>query len=219
MQLQAVVTLHELRALLDQLAPVRIHLGSQVDPEGSPERYIELEDPKDATLVPDLGLRIVCAGHVRYDVGPIHAKLTIREAVVLLSPRIEKHEDGTSALALVMEIERADLAMVPDGIDALIISGVNEILAPKATHVSWSFEKQMRARLPFPTALVPLDAFHIGAQWGAIHIDAQQVRFEMALAAEVTRSAQGLPDLAQDAAMRAADIAKGPERAATGPAA
>lgn len=207
MHLQAHITLVELRLLLDQFAPVRVHLDSKDDaraPSEKPERWIELFDPKAVTLVEGRGLRVECAGVVRYDLGPIPARLQVREATLILIPSIES-VDGKRTLALTLEIERADLAMVPDGIDAMIVEKVNAILAPQATKVSWRIDHALDAHLPLPASLVPLDAFHIDGTWKEVRVERERVVIDLDVASGITRHALGVPTVEEDQALREAD--------------
>jgi hypothetical protein len=207
MHLQAHITLVELRLLLDQFAPVRVHLDSKDDPRPpseKPERWIELFDPQSVTLVEGRGLRAVCAGVVRYDLGPIPARLQVREATLILIPSIES-VDGKEALALTLEIERADLAMVPDGIDQMIIDKVNAILAPQATKVTWRIDRALEGHLALPVNLVPLEAFHIAGTWKEVRVERERVVIDLEVASGITRQALGLPTMEEDQALREAD--------------
>jgi hypothetical protein len=207
MYLRATLTLAELRSLLDQLVPLRIHLELSEKRETQPQRWIELRDPTDVSLVPGRGLRVVCSGAVRYDVGPLHSRVRIREVALLLVPSVRTTTgDDANALSLRLEIERADIAMVPDGIDALIIAGVNEILAPKAEHASWSIDRAMKLKVPMPPQLVPLDAFHLGAQWTGVTVGKDHVELEMKLSAGVTRTEAGLPTVEEEVEQHQAEV-------------
>lgn len=206
MHLQAHISLVELRLLLDQFAPIRVHLdGDDVHaPSERPERWIELFDPQSVALVEGRGLRVQCAGVVRYDLGPIPARLRLRAATLMVIPSVQAI-DGTSSLGLTLEIERADLAMVPDGIDQMIVDKVNAILAPQATKVSWRIDRALDAHFSLPTNLVPLEAFHVDGTWKEVRVEREQVVFDLDVACGITRHALGLPSADEDRALRESD--------------
>lgn len=207
MLLRATVSIDELRKLLDQLVPLRIHLQLAPGAKVAPQRWVELRDPTDTALVPGKGLRVVCSGAVRYDVGPIHAKVRIHQIALVLVPAVTHHADGTRGLELTLEVEKADTAM-PDGLDALLIAGINELMEPNAKHGVWRIEHAMKAKLPLPPHLVPLEAFHIGASWTGVEVRERDFDVMLDLDAGITRTAEGLPTVEEVAAERAAEDAE-----------
>ncbi len=206
MHLQAHISLVEFRLLLDQFAPIRIHLdGDDAHaPDERPERWIELFDPQSVVLVEGRGLRVECAGVVRYDLGPIPARLRLRSATLLVIPSVQR-VDGASALGITLEIEKADLALVPGAVDQMIVEKVNAILAPQATKVSWRIDRALDGHFTLPTNLVPLEAFHVDGTWREVLVEREQVVFDLDVACGITRHALGLPSADQDRALRTSD--------------
>src|SRR5687768_11850464 len=84
----------QITELLSQFAPVRIHLASP-DEDRS---WVELDEPREITLLEGRGLRVVCTGRIRYAVAGLKVPLEIRRVQLLLEPRVVERVESEPRL-------------------------------------------------------------------------------------------------------------------------
>jgi hypothetical protein len=184
MQLTLAIGHEELSKLFNELAPIRIHMT----PTDEDRRWLELEAPERITVVPDLGVRIVTRGHLRYAVGKLKIPATIQRLQLLLTPKVVQADDFAHRLAFELTIEEGDLAHVPDLLDAAFVAVVNEALTPRATGMVWNFGEALSKSAVLPERLEPLDRFGVEVTGGSVAVSADRVSFTVDLAAGITRT-------------------------------
>jgi hypothetical protein len=183
MYLDAVLTRSEITSLLEQFAPIRIHLT----PTDEDRSWVELERPSEITMVPGRGIRAVCSGRVRYAVAGVKLPFAIRRIQVLLEPKIVQLRPGAQRLDFALEIEDADLENIPGLIDRAIVGRVNDALTPEATHMRWEFTRSLDKVFAMPQRLEPLDRVVLSAAAGEVTVSEEGLRLRLHMNTALTR--------------------------------
>lgn len=181
MQLDLVLTVEKVRELLRQFTPIRIHLT----PTDEDRRWVELEQPSEVTLVPGRGVRAVCSGRLRYELGGMGVPLSIRRVQVLLEPVVTADQEQ---LEFHLSIEDADLQNVPDVIDRALVGKINESLTPQALHLAWGYRKSLTRAVRLPERLEPLHELLVSAQRLQVTISDSEVRLMLDLGLALSRT-------------------------------
>lgn len=184
MYIDAVVTASEIATLLEQFAPIRIHLT----PTDEDRSWVELEQPREITMVAGRGIRVVCSGRLRYALAGITLPLSIRRIQVLLEPKIVDLGPDAQRLDFVLQIEDADLENVPGLVDRAIVGKVNASLTPEATHMLWQFSRTLDQAFDLPERLEPLHQLLLRAPAGAVAVTPDGVALRLHLNAALTRT-------------------------------
>ncbi|HMJ15096.1 MAG TPA: hypothetical protein VK524_26965 [Polyangiaceae bacterium] len=178
------VTASEIASLLEQFAPIRIHLT----PTDEDRSWVELEQPREIEMVAGRGIRVVCTGRLRYALAGITLPLSIRKVQVLLEPKIVELGPGEQRLDFVLQIENADLENIPGLVDRAIVGKVNDALTPEATHMRWGFSRTFDKDFDLPERLEPLHQLLLCAPAGEVAVTREGVRLRLHLNAGLTRS-------------------------------
>ncbi|HEY6559131.1 MAG TPA: hypothetical protein VI072_17730 [Polyangiaceae bacterium] len=184
MHIDAVLRASEIATLLDQFAPIRIHLT----PTDADRSWVELEQPREVELVPGRGIRVVCTGRLRYALGGIKLPLSIRRIQVLLEPKIVELGPGEQRLDFALQIEDADLENVPGLVDRAIVGKVNDSLTPETTNMLWEFSRTFRLDVNMPARLEPLHQLLLRAPIGAVAVTTEGVALRLHLDLGLTRT-------------------------------
>lgn len=152
MELRITLGRDEIEQLVEQAAPLRIHLGK---PDGK-QRWIELEEPRDVRLVEDDGLSLTMAGRFHFDLAKVPLGDEIRDIHVMIRPRVNTDETGMSLLDFHLDIDEADLVTVPDVIDRPLVEMVDRATTPKSTRLRVPFQQMLSAVGELSPRLQPL---------------------------------------------------------------
>jgi len=193
MWLEAILSREDLAEVVEQLVPLKIRLdstGKTGDDDGEDDRYLVLHDPSEVTLVADVGLRLVCKASVRWPVLRIRVPVSVNALTVILRPHVEK-QDGHDALVFRIEIAHADLAGLPDMVDAHITEKINEALAEKS--IAWDFTKTLSHSFPLPPALHGLAAFELTVVGGKVKVTEDALGLAISFRPRVARANSQTP--------------------------
>jgi hypothetical protein len=168
MWIEAIVTQEDLRAVLDQLLPMKIHL----DKDESKERWLHLDRATDIELLADKGLRVACPAEIMWSVSVVNIPIKLHTLRVVLKPEIVRKHHG-DVLSFHIQLEEADIAGLPALVDHTIMHAVNEALAGK--DLAWDFTKTLSRTVPFPGVLDPIDGLAIRVHWGKCRIGAEAI--------------------------------------------
>lgn len=165
---------------LRQFAPLKIHL---TDPSEN-RRWIELDPPSTVEFRSGVGIHVVTTGRFRFDIAKIPIPAQLNRVEFLILPRLIPDEDGVH-LAIPIEIESADVRMVPDLIDSVLVSQVNAALTPKASQLMWQISDALSAVFQMPKRLDPLESLELKVVGGDVNLLAEsltlRIDYEMRL--------------------------------------
>ncbi len=184
MQLSLTIGHVELTRMLNELAPIRIHMT----PTDEDRRWLELEAPSDVTFVPDRGVRIVTHGRLRYAFGALQIPATVKHLQLVLEPKVVQADDFAHRLAFALTIEEGDLAHIPGVLDDALVGIVNDALTPRATNMVWNFGAALTKSAVLPERLEPLDRFSVGVESGRVAVTRDHVEFIVDLSAGISRT-------------------------------
>ncbi len=153
MQLRAILTATDLAQALAHLAPIRLHFTE----EDEDTRWVELEKPDDATIVPGEGLRIACAGKLRYTVQGVPINLELHRIQLLLRPQVVAPERGTQRLSFRLSVEDLDIKHVPGIFDTVVTKTIDAAITPRTTQLIWRFGDTLSHSFAIPSRLEPID--------------------------------------------------------------
>jgi len=191
MWLEAILSREDLVAVVEQLVPLKIRLDVNDEEKDDDEgRFLVLHDPSEVTLVPDVGLRLVCKASVRWPVFRIRVPVNVKSLTVILKPAIERR-DGHDALAFGLHVEHADLAGLPPMIDAHITEKINEALAKET--IAWDFAKTLSHAFNLPPVLEDLSAFELVVLGGKVKITDEALGLAVAFRPRVLRANSQTP--------------------------
>lgn len=166
-----------------RLAPLKIHMA---DPKED-RRWIELEAPASVELCPGEGVRVVTTGRFRFDFGKITIPAYLDRIEFMASPRIIQSE-GLDAAAVPIEILSADVRMVPNLIDDLLVAQVNRALTPRASRLVWNFSNTLAASFEMPSQLEQLKRLELNCDGSFFQVHTDSIVLRVAYAFSVIRS-------------------------------
>lgn len=181
MHIDAVLTQEDLVALVAQLTPVRIRLGDDGD--------LLIHEASEVTLVPGIGLRIVCSAKLHWPVLGVSLPVTLRSLTLLLTPMIAPRPKG-NALVFKLHVEHADFAGIPTIVDERVTDRVNKALAEDRAELVWDFAKTLSHAFALPSLLEPLDSLGLTVALGEVRVTAAAMILAVSFHANVTRHAE-----------------------------
>lgn len=181
MWVETIFSRDDLKQLLQELLPTKIHLGDPTE-----DAWLALFDLGDVELVPQAGLRVTCKAKIRWEIAGVSVPVTLNSLRVLLRPLILKR-DASEVLSFGIEIEHADLANVPEFIDARITERVNKELADKQNELSWDFMTTLSRIVSLPAAIEGVDSVDLKVGWGKLRIDADALVIVVSFNAHLLR--------------------------------
>lgn len=181
MWIEAILTRDDLCDLLEQMLPLRIQLG-----EGEPERYLYLGNAREVSLVPGEGLRVECAAKVRMGLPFGRLPIGLRSVHVLVKPRVRPTPEG-DVLVFGLEVESADLKLVPEAIDRRIVTAINRLLEEKHVEAVWNFTRTLTHQFALPALLQPVNALKVRVKWGEVKITEEGLSLAVSFEARSTR--------------------------------
>lgn len=199
MWVEAIVTREDLAGLLAEILPVKIHFDS----DDATERWLQLHRATEVTLIPDEGLRVVCAAELRWSIAGMSPAIVIDDLAVLLRPDIVERKGG-HVLEFNLQIEEADVRGVPALIDSTIVKVVNSALASKK--LDWNFTETLTRKVGLGKTLEPIEALTIESAWGKRRISAEALVLAVSFKLGFVRTDE--PGIVARYAMRARDEAR-----------
>jgi hypothetical protein len=167
--------------LVGQFAPVTIRLGEDGE--------LQVHDPSEITIVPDVGLRVVCKAKLRWTVLGFAVPVTLDSLAVLLLPAIVKRGD-VDVLVFRLEIEEADIAGLPTGIDSRITDIVNHELEAKHVELSWDYAATLNHQFDLPDLLKPVERLKLTVGGARVKASGESLALAIEFYVDVLR---GLP--------------------------
>lgn len=180
MRIDIALSLDEIVRLLGEATPLRVHLG-----EKDETRWVELERPSEVSLVPNLGLRIVAEGQLRYGVAGIKLPFAIRRAQLLLEPEVVSIAGGHERLDFKISVEQVDLEHVPGLAERVLESVVNDALT--RLNLSWHFGRALELTFSLPERFEPLDELLLRPPAGRVTITPTELQFSMSAIPTLSR--------------------------------
>ena len=165
MWVEAILSKDNVSSLVGQFLPMSIHLGE--DPDDG--HYLELFEPRQVSLVEDLGLRMTCGAQIRWPILGVDLPITVESVTLLLCPVIPSRP-GRDELDFRLTVEGIDFAWAPATIDDRIAEKINRELDKKHALLSWRFGETLSHVFKMPPFLPPLTAVAIDVAWGEVRV-------------------------------------------------
>lgn len=166
MQLRAIFTAADLSQALVHLAPIRLHFTE----EDEDTRWVELERPKEATIVPGEGLRVVCAGRLRYTVQGVPINLELYRIQLLLLPQVMEPDNDAHRLSFHLRVEDLDIKYVPGVFDSAVTKTIDAAITPRSTQMVWKFGETLSHHFAIPSRLEPVDTLGLRVVGGNFEV-------------------------------------------------
>jgi hypothetical protein len=183
MDIDLVLSAEQIVALLSEATPVRIHLTERDEDT----RWVELERPTEVTLVPGVGVRIVSSGRIRYELAGIQLPFSIRRVQLLFAPKVVSVAGEPERLHFELSLEAADLENIPGVAERMLMTAVNELLAPERLGTVWNFGRMLDKSLVMPERYEPLNQFWLRSPAGRVTITATELRLHLKIGVGFSR--------------------------------
>ncbi len=167
-KLAVVVTLDELDKLARSFVPLTVDLST---PELG-KRIIRVHRVSRVELVPNEGIRILGGAEVDWTV----LGLTLPVKVDELAVRVHISLDGGS-LKSRLEIECADLRHVPELVENVLETKINDALKEESAIPSLAFDELANRTVPLPGYLTPLRDLVLASGGGYVSIEPDTLTF------------------------------------------
>jgi hypothetical protein len=201
MWIEAVLLKEELSILVGQFAPVTLRLGEDAE--------LQIRETGEVTIVPELGLRVICKATLRRSVLGFDVPVVLDSLAVLLRPEIAKRGD-VNVLVFGLELEQADIAGLPSGIDRRITDFVNRELGAVHVELSWDYAATLNHLFDLPDILKPVERLQVTVGGARVKTSGESLALAIEFYADVVR---GLPLAAQPASLTGHGAPSGPARA------
>ena len=169
----------DLERIVGQLTPLTIPVG---------EGHLRLFDPSSCTLVPDVGLRIVCAAQLDWPVLGMELPVKARSLAVVIRPMLVRRGEN-DVLVFKASIDAADLEGVLGLMDHPLANLANKELLRKEVELAWDFAKTLTHSFDLPASMVPLDSIGLWVREGRLHIGADALVLGVRLVSTIKRHA------------------------------
>jgi len=190
MWVEAILSKDNVSSLVGQFLPMSIHLGENPD-DG---HYLELFEPRQVSLVEDLGLRMTCGATIRWPILGIDLPVTVESVTLLLCPSIPS-SSGRDELDFRLTVEGIDFAWAPATVDDRIADKINLELAKKHALLSWRFGETLSHVFKMPPFLPPLTAVDLKVAWGQVRVTSEAVVIAVSFHPRVLRGDEEPPSL------------------------
>jgi hypothetical protein len=188
MWVEAILSKDNVISLVGQFLPMSIHLGENPD-DG---HYLELFEPREVSLVEELGLRMTCGARIRWPVIGIDLPVTVESVNLLLCPSIPS-PPGRDELDFSLKVEGIDFAWAPAIVDDRIADKINLELAKKHALLSWRFGETLSHVFKMPPFLPPLNAVAVKVAWGQVRVTSEAVVLAVSFHSRVLRGEEAYP--------------------------
>jgi hypothetical protein len=190
MWVEAILSKDNVISLVGQFLPMSIHLGDSPD-DG---HYLELFEPRQVSLVEDLGLRMTCGARIRWPILGIDLPVTVQSVTLLLCPSIPSRP-GRDKLDFRLTVEAIDFAWAPATVDDRIAEKINHELAQRHALLSWRFGEMLSHVFQLPPFLPPLNALALEVAWGEVRVTSEAAVIAVSFHSRVLRGAGEPPSL------------------------
>ena len=190
MWVEAILSKDNVSSLVGQFLPMSIHLGENPD-DG---HYLELFEPRQVSLVEDLGLRMTCGARIRWPILGIDLPVTVESVTLLLCPSIAGSA-GRDELDFRLTVEGIDFAWAPATVDDRIAEKINHELAQRHALLSWRFGEMLSHVFKMPPFLPPLNAVALDVAWGEVRVTSEAAVIAVSFHSRVLRGAGDPPSL------------------------
>jgi hypothetical protein len=180
MWIEAILSQDDLVQMVAQLTPLKMRLGNDGD--------LLIHDASKVTLLPGVGVRVVCKAKLHWPVLGINMPVTLHSLTLDLVPKIAERT-GHNELVFKLRIEAADIAGIPGMIDDRIMEKVNKELAEDRAELTWNFIKTLSHDFALPRSLEPLDSIDLKVAWGEVKVTDETLVFAVSYHPHVTRHA------------------------------
>jgi hypothetical protein len=178
-ELRAILTLSDLEAALRLLTPLRI----LVDPELN--RYVELAEPTEVSLVAGEGMKLRTSGVVQWSLAGVPVRAVVLGVDALLMPSVEATDSG-AALRFGLRLSKLDVQYTPGLVEETILTQVNATLAEDRHALCWNFSQTLAASFALPRVL-PSTTLWFATSAATVEIDATAVAITIPLQLKVSR--------------------------------
>ena len=177
MHLEATIDLLTIAQLVERATPLRVTLSD----DG--ERWVELSNPRETSIAPGQGIRIVCDGAFRWTALDVPLSFQIRELRAMALLEII----GGTHLTLQLELEAIDLTNVPALVERQLMKKVNAAMDPERTGLRWGLRDALSFVKSVPERVSTLDFFFLDAGTPTIHFDESCMRLRVPMTPRLTR--------------------------------
>lgn len=177
LELRLTLSKEELAAIVDEVAPVRIHLSGPDEPE----RWVELEDPRELELIEDVGARLAATGRFHFEAGGVPLADEIDRVRVTLKPSIDTDATGIPTLTLDLDLDEADLATFPKLVDRGVTKVVDRALRADATKLVVPFGQLLSGTGAVSPRVQPLSETRVQVERGSMTVTEDRVIFAVDL--------------------------------------
>lgn len=147
------MTRQEIFETIRAFMPVRIALSDR-DHDGEADRWVEIHDPRDLRIEPSEGVFLDFAMRIHWPLPLLPDDFTIRSVSGSLTPEIVCL-DGSTSLALSLNVLELDIKNVPDAIDELIRNTVQQKLVAMQAKLVWKIAETMSVSIELPDWIDP----------------------------------------------------------------
>jgi hypothetical protein len=182
MQIEATLSRDDISDILRQFVPLEIDLSKG----GSGARLLAVDELIELTVVPDAGVRILCAAHIRWPVLGIRVPVDVPRLRILIIPSIRRGE-GQEWLVFRLRIEDADIAWVPSPLDQGIAERLNRELAEHNVELAWNFHRALSHVFGLPAALTTAGTVRLEVAGGRLEIAEAALRLTVSFRAAVAQ--------------------------------
>jgi hypothetical protein len=184
MLLEAILTKTDLDRILGHLVPAEIQIGD--------DGNLVLDRPREARLVPDVGLHVAVRAKLHWPVMGLHIPVDIDPLTLLMQPSVERRPDG-DALVFKLKVEHADIALSPKIIDDRITAHINHELVEKRVELSWNFQKTLSQAFELPASIKSSSAFILDVKHGVVKVTEDAIAFGVSFDTAVRRRGDFAP--------------------------
>lgn len=190
MRLSATLTNEELRTLAHSVLPLRIDLRKDDDDP----RWLDIEEPLEAKLIPDVGFSLATRAVVRWPERALFDEFRVERVEVRIEPHLEPEGEGV-ALVVDLQIGALDVAWVPNFVSEAVINAINARLEESGVQLRWNFSGTLSVAFDQPGEHSNIERVSLNLRTAKLDINADTVH----LAAPMTIDVQHTPpeELAQ----------------------
>jgi hypothetical protein len=147
-----------------------------------------LDPPAEIELVAGQGIRVLTTGRFRFDLVHIPIAAHLDRIEFLVAPQILATEPKFYSAALPIEILQADVRLVPNLVDDLIVSQVNNALTPRASQLLWRLSETLSAHFAMPERLEQISGLELSVEQSAFEVTESAVVLRVAYQLAVERN-------------------------------
>jgi hypothetical protein len=190
MWLEAIVPKNDLARLAADVLPLTVRLGDDGE--------IHLSDATEVTLIPDVGLRLVCSVELRWPVLGVTVPITVRSLAVILRPEVIRGDgtDHKEQIAFKIQIDQADFAGLHPVLDQGVVILLNREL-DKHTELAWGYARTLSQSFDLPDAVHPPESFELAIDGARAKTTEESLSLGIQFHARVHRADGDAPSAAE----------------------